>query len=115
MTLLRDDGTPAYPDDSNLDISAQVMLSRPQRADSFPGYQLELSEDFIKWRVPGIYCHGPPDYDQPPPDRIPLGILIWCGELPVGILTAAPYPLADTGSPPCNLRFLSPSRSRWRH
>lgn len=31
---------------------------------------------------------------------LPLAILIWVGEDPVGILTAAPYPLADIGVAP---------------
>jgi hypothetical protein len=102
LVLRDDDGTPTYPNDSKLDIVATVMLSRPQQLFStgFDGYLLDLTLDFIQQGYLGFTATIDPSYGTPPPDWLPLGILIWAHGLPVGIITAAPYPIADTGIAP---------------
>jgi len=104
MLLRNDDGTPVFPDDSNIgEIAAVVVLSRPQQLvglTGFTGYLLHLTLDFIQFGYLGFTARLDDSYGTPPASWLPLGILIFVGELTVGILTAAPYPLADSGVAP---------------
>jgi len=100
MMMRNDDGTPTFPNDSDVgDIGAQVIMDRPQQLGG-TGWQLNLTLDKILSGYLGFTAYleeVPPSF---PFSWLPLAILIWVGGTPVGVLTAAPYPLADIGVAP---------------
>ncbi len=116
ITLRNDDGSPLFIRDSDLNITAVVMLSRPQQLfdEGFDGYLLHLTLDFINASYLGFTATLDPSYGTVPASWLPLAILIWVGppgggqQLPAGIITAAPYPLAVSGVAPPESPILQP-------
>lgn len=99
LMLRQDDGTPVFTHDDDLDIAATVVLSRPQRLGegNINDIPLDLTLDAINDGYLGFIAQINLAGYHLPPDWIPLALRIWAQGQTVGVLTAAPYPIPDTG------------------
>lgn len=100
MMLLNDDGTAAVEGNAEGDVpssvTAFVVLSQPQRV----GVALDLNLDQLLAGYLGVYAVIDFELWQLPADWLPLAVVIEVNELPVGVITAAPEPIAVTGIAP---------------
>lgn len=102
LMLRNDDGTPVFTRDDNLDVGASVVLSRPQRLGEgdINDVVLDLSLDAINDGYLGFTAQIDLAGNRLPLDWMPLALLIQAQGQMVGVLTAAPYPIPDTGIVP---------------
>jgi hypothetical protein len=106
IMLRNDDGTPVFANDDDLDIVAVVTMSRPQQllGQVGPGVLLNLNLDFINFGYLGFTAQIDLEEFGLADNWTPLGVLVFVHGLPVGVLTAAPCPIADTGIAPPELQ-----------
>jgi hypothetical protein len=106
MMLLDDNGIPVFGADGPGpgDVRAWVTLSRPQAVGDLAvsPLSLDLSLDFYFAGYAGFTARIDVAGLGLSPDWIPLALIIVVGEpgTPVGVLTAAPYPIPNTGIAP---------------
>ena len=102
LMLRNDDGTPVFTRDDNVDVAASVILSRPQRLGEgdINDVFLDLNLDAINDGYLGFTALIDLVGNKLPIDWTPLALLIRAQGQMVGVLTAAPYPIPDTGIAP---------------
>ena len=101
MTLLNDDGTPVFQEgfDELPNVRAIVTMSRPQRLGG-ADLRLDLKGDVVVNGYVGLTAAIDLQRAGLPVSWLPLAVLIFVHGLPVGVITAAPEPGADTGIVP---------------
>lgn len=102
LMLRNDDGTAVFLQEDDVDVAASVILSQPQRLGEGTAndIQLVLTLDAISDGYLGFTAPMDLAGNGLPLDYIPLALRIWAQGSTIGVLTAAPYPIPDTGIAP---------------